>query len=154
MAKVQVSVRIDASPKAVWAVLEDIAGHTRWMVDADAIRFVGDQRQGVGTTFDCATRIGPLRLNDRMTITEWRPGHVMGVAHTGRVTGVGRFTLRRARRGRTTFAWEERLRFPWWLGGPVGAVAAKPVLRAVWRRNVRALKSLVEDGDAVDRAHP
>ena len=48
------------------------------------------------------------------------------------------------RGSRTRFTWTERLRFPWWMGGPVGALAAKPILRAVWRRNLATLKQLVE----------
>src|SRR5262245_32724369 len=103
------------------------------MADAEAIQFTSAQRSGVGTTFDCDTRIGPFRVTDRMAITEWTPGKAMGVRHTGLVTGDGRFTLRRARRARTTFTWEEQLRFPWWFGGRVGAFVARPVLAAVWR---------------------
>jgi hypothetical protein len=115
------------------------------MIDAEAIRFVSPQRSGVGTRFDCDTRFGPIALTDHMTITEWRPGRTMGVRHTGVVTGVGRFTITRRRFGRvTTFTWRERLRFPWWLGGPVGALAAKPIMAAVWRRNLRNLKARVE----------
>jgi hypothetical protein len=142
----QVSVQIEASPDDVWAAVEDIAGHTRWMLDARAIRFLTAQRQGVGTAFECDTVVRPLTLVDRMEITEWRPGRSMGVRHTGVVSGEGRFTMRRSglRRNRTRFTWTERLRFPWWLGGPVGAIAAKPVLTAVWRRSLRNLKELVE----------
>jgi uncharacterized protein YndB with AHSA1/START domain len=150
VAKLQVSVQIDAPPGDVWRAVEDVATHHEWMLDAAEIRFVGDQRRGVGTTFDCDTRLGPFRLTDRMEVTEWRPGRAMGVRHTGVVTGTGRFTLQRRRHHRTRFRWEERLRFPWWLGGPVGALVATPVLRAVWRRSLRNLKALVEDG----RAHP
>ena len=150
MSKLQVSVQIDASPDEVWRAVEDIATHREWMLDAAEIRFVGDRRRGVGTTFDCDTRLGPFRLTDRMEITEWRPGRAMGVRHTGVVTGTGRFTIKRRRRGTTRFRWEERLRFPWWLGGPVGALVAKPVMTAVWRRSLRNLQAIVEGG----RAHP
>ncbi len=68
----------------------------------------------------------------------------MGIEHRGLVTGRGRFTLRRRRGDRTQFTWTERLTFPWWMGGAVGAFAAKPVLRAIWRRNLRRLKTIVE----------
>ena len=56
----------------------------------------------------------------------------MGVRHVGVVTGSGRVTLRRSWGGRTRFTWEERLSFPWWLGGPVGAVVGAPVLRRIY----------------------
>jgi hypothetical protein len=141
--KVQVSVRIRASPAEVWEVLGDVASHVDWMEDAVAIRFTSRRRAGVGTAFDCDTRIGPFRLVDHMEITEWRPRRAMGVRHTAVVTGTGRFTLRR-RRGATLVTWEERLRFPWWFGGPLGATAARAVLRRVWRRNLRNLKAVVE----------
>jgi uncharacterized protein YndB with AHSA1/START domain len=146
MAKVQVSVLIDAPRSVVWEAVEDIGGHVRWMADAQEIRFTSARRTGAGTTFECDTKVGPFRLVDRMEVVEWSPGKAMGVTHTGLVTGTGRFTLRPARRGRRTrFAWQERLHFPWWLGGPVGALAAKPVLTAIWRRSLRNLKRLVED---------
>jgi hypothetical protein len=145
VAKVQARVQIAAPPDDVWVAIEDLAGHVDWMTDAVAIRFTSRRRSGVGTTFDCDTRIGPFRLTDRMEVTEWRPGRSMGVTHTGLVTGAGRFTLR-GRRGGTRFVWKERLRFPWTMGGPVGAFVAAPVLRRVWRRNLRTLKALVEGG--------
>jgi hypothetical protein len=116
------------------------------MADAVAIRFTSRRQHGAGTTFDCDTKIGPFRLTDRMEITEWRPRRVMGVRHVGLVTGTGRFTLRRRRGGRTRFRWDERLSFPWYLGGPVGAAVAAPVLRRIWRRNLANLKRLVEAG--------
>jgi len=72
----------------------------------------------------------------------------MGIEHRGVVAGRGRFTLRRRARGRTRFSWSEQLHFPWWMAGPVGAFAAQPVLRALWRRNLRRLKQLVETGEA------
>jgi uncharacterized protein YndB with AHSA1/START domain len=140
VAKIRVSTVLDAPPEKVWADVEDIATHREWMADAVAIRFLGDQRRGVGTRFECDTKVGPFRLTDVMEVTEWVPGRAMGVTHVGLVTGTGRFTLRRVRGGRTRFQWKERLRFPWWLGGPIGALAAKPVLTWVWRRSMRDLQ--------------
>jgi hypothetical protein len=142
--KIRVSTTIDVTPLVLWHRLERIENHVEWMTDAREITFVGAQRRGLGTEFDCLTAIGPLRTTDRMVVTEWEPRHAMGITHHGVVTGRGRFTLKRRRGGRTRFGWEERLRFPWWMGGPVGALAGKPVLRAVWRRNLARLKRLAE----------
>jgi hypothetical protein len=142
--KIRVGITIDAPPDQTWRVLEPIEHHVDWMADAESIRFVGPQTRGAGTTFDCVTKVGPFRLTDRMTVIEWEPGRMMGIQHKGLVTGRGRFTLRRRRGKRTQFTWAERLSFPWWMGGPVGGLAAKPVLRAIWRRNLRRLKTIVE----------
>ena len=172
MPRLTVSVSIDAPPEEVWADVSDLSSHVEWMHDARSITFVTDEESGVGATFDCETRIGPFRLNDRMEVTSWVPGRELGVRHVGLVTGTGVFTLhpeRRRRAGRdglegpdpdgklgkpgkrgkrslrrrrtvgTRFVWRERLRFPWWLGGPLGAFVARPVLRRVWRRNLRNL---------------
>ena len=146
MSAVHVGVEIDATPSQVWAVVEPVEDHVRWMHDAVAIRFVAGQRRGVGTRFECDTRIGPFRLVDTMEITEWIPGEVMGVRHDGVVSGVGRFVLTPIDLGRRTrFTWTEELRFPWFFAGRLGAAVAGPtVLRAVWTRNLRALQHLVE----------
>ncbi len=139
MAKIRVRTTLDAPPSEVWAYLADLETHVDWMRDAVQIRFLTRRTSGVGTRYECDTKVGPLRLTDVMEITEWKPGRVMGVRHTGVVTGTGRFTLRKARGGRTRLTWTERLKFPLRRGGPVTAFASKPVLRRVWRRNLRNL---------------
>jgi hypothetical protein len=114
------------------------------MEDAVEIRFTSDRHAGVGTTFDCDTKVGPFRLTDQMEVTEWRAGRAIGIRHTGLVTGTGRFTLARRRHGRTRFTWDERLTFPRKLGGWPGSVAGGLVLRQLWRRNLRNLKHRIE----------
>lgn len=142
--RIKVGITIDVPPRELWRRLERIEDHVDWMADARAITFVSSHRRGVGTEFDCVTRVGPLRTTDRMIVTEWEPGRAMGIVHRGLVTGKGRFTLRRRRHGRTRFVWQEQLTFPWQLGGFVGAFFARPILRAVWRRNLRLLKRQTE----------
>lgn len=140
MARLRVSTTLDATPDVVWADLADISTHVEWMRDAVGIRFTSESTSGTGTTFDCDTRIGPFRLTDRMEITSWEPGRAMGVSHRGLVGGDGVIRLRARRRGRTRLTWSERLVFPWWMGGPVGALAATPVLWMVWRGSMRNLR--------------
>jgi hypothetical protein len=143
MSRIRISTFVRAPKSEVWESLRDIGSHVGWMKDAEAIRFTSDRLEGVGTTFECETKVGPFRLNDLMEVTEWRSRRAMGIRHSGLVKGSGRFTLKR-RRGGTLFTWDERLRFPWWLGGRLTAFAAAPVLRHVWKGNLRRLKSLLE----------
>ncbi len=141
-----VATVIAASRPAVWAELERIEDHVRWMADATAIRFTGPRRRGEGTTFECDTKVGPVRMTDRMEITGWDPGSSMEVVHRGIVTGRGRFTLEDAPGRATTIRWQEELRFPPWWGGRLGALMARPVLAAVWRGNLRRLRTRIEAG--------
>ncbi|HEU4841074.1 MAG TPA: SRPBCC family protein [Ilumatobacteraceae bacterium] len=146
MTRIRITADYDATPDAVWRAVEHVDSHVDWMADAETIRFLTAQTAGVGTSFECVTRIGPVRLTDRMEITEWEPGRAMGVRHQGVVTGVGRFTIEPLDDGRRSrFAWEEELRFPWWLGGPLGSAVGGPVvLRRIWQGNLRRLRPLVE----------
>jgi hypothetical protein len=143
--RISVAIELDATPAEVWSVVEDVGGHVEWMADARAIRFTSDRHAGVGTTFDCDTQVGPLRLVDHMEITTWEPGRAMGVRHVGLVTGEGTFRLGPLDGGRRTrFSWTEDLRFPWYLGGSVAGVAAAPVFRLIWTRNLTALQRVVQ----------
>lgn len=150
MPSIRVQRVIARPPDEVWRHLADIADHVNWMADAVAIRFTGDRREGVGATFECETRVGPLRTIDRMEVTEWSPGEAMEVDHHGLVTGTGRFGLHPSggsTGGSTELTWDEDLRFPWWLGGPVAATLARPVLRRLWSGNLRRFAARVEAWD-------
>ena len=146
MGRIRVSIDINATTRQVWEIVEPVERHIDWMADAVAIRFQTEQRRGVGTSFFCDTKVGPIKLVDVMTITAWEPEKVMGVKHTGVVTGTGEFTLEPIGSTGTRFTWTESLDFPWWLGGPFGAfVGGQIVMKAIWRRNLRKLKQLVEN---------
>jgi carbon monoxide dehydrogenase subunit G len=144
--RIRVSIDINATTRQVWEIVEPVERHIDWMADAVAIRFQTEQTRGVGTSFFCDTKVGPIKLVDVMTITAWEPEKVMGVKHTGVVTGTGEFTLEPNGCTGTRFTWTESLDFPWWLGGPLGAfVGGQIVMKAIWRRNLRKLKQLVEN---------
>lgn len=144
MSRVKVSTVIDAPPARVWASVKDLASHIQWMDDALTIDFTSPQMSGVGAAYDCDTAIGPFHVTDRIEVTEWREGRRIGIRHRGVVKGSGRFTIRRARRGRTRFTWEEDLTFPWWLGGGLGSLIGSRVMKRVWRRNLANLRTHLE----------
>lgn len=146
MGRIQVSTEIDATTADVWRTVEPIERHVDWMTDAVAIRFISDQTRGVGTEFWCDTAIGPIKLADRMEVTEWAPERRMGVRHTGVITGTGIFELEELDLGRRTrFTWTEDLTFPWYLGGKLGErFGGRAVMSRIWRNNLATLRQLVE----------
>jgi Polyketide cyclase / dehydrase and lipid transport len=139
-------ITIDASPAAVWSDVKRIDSHVEWMRDAKSISFRSRRRAGVGTEFECVTGVGPLVTTDVLTVTEWRPRRAIGISHEGAVRGQGRITLRRKRGRRTRFCWHERVQFPLWMGGRLGELLAWPLLRAIWKGNLRRLKARIETG--------
>jgi hypothetical protein len=147
MGRIRVSVEIARPPADVWSVVEPIERHVDWMADAVEIRFTGATTRGVGTTFECDTKVGPITLTDVMTITEWEPPRSMGVRHSGVVSGTGIFVLEPIDRGRRTrFIWTEDLAFPWFLGGRLGGIAGgRAVMKRIWAGNLARLKTLLEN---------
>jgi hypothetical protein len=144
MATICVSTQIAATKKQVWEVVKDISDHVNWMKDAEQIDFLSEKRSGVGTIFDCVTKVGPFRLKDKMEITEWVDEESMGVRHEGLVTGSGRFSLTETSNDQTVFTWEETLYFPFWMGGPLRNPVGTRILAWIWQKNLKLLKHQVE----------
>ena len=129
---------IDAPVATVWADVAEMATHAEWMTDAESIAFAGDRRSGIGTVMIVPTRVGPFTTEDWIIVTHWEEERAMGVVHVGIVSGVGVFRLE-PEGERTRFVWEEDLALPWVLGGPLGEVVAKPIVRAIWKANLARL---------------
>lgn len=123
----------------VWEALADLGSHAAWMRDAESVVFVTDQTSGAGTVMHVETVIGPFRTLDVMEIMGWDEGHSIEVAHRGVVRGRGSLSAT-PRDTNTVVAWDESLVFPWWLGGPLTAWLARPILTRMWCGNLRRLE--------------
>ncbi len=143
MSAISLSLSLRQNPTEVWDELRHIERHVHWMNDALSITFLTEQRAGVGTTFSCLTKVGPLSTRDVMTVTRWEDGRCMGVAHRGMISGEGVFTLTDEGAG-TLMTWEENLHFPWWVGGAVSAAIMAPVLRWIWRKNLANFRAQLD----------
>lgn len=147
MARVRVSRVIEAPLREVWSVVSDIEGHTSWQVDVRAIRFTTKEQRAVGAAYLVDTKLGPIRMQIPMTVIEWHERRCVAVQYQGRLSGRGRITVRPRRKRRATkVTWSARVRLPWYLGGPVGALGSAQVLRLVWRKNLANLAREVESG--------
>ena len=144
MSKVVTSVIIKAPIDAVWAELSDLEQHVEWMADAVKLDFHSAQRHGVGTSFACYTKVGPLRTVDEMTVTGWEDLVSIEVEHRGVFEGRGEFRLESQGDDRTTVIWTEALTFPLWMAGPLGAWVARPILKGIWSKNLTRLQQRVE----------
>lgn len=140
---IEVSVLVGAGIEMVWADLANLSSHADWMRDAEAIEFLTDQTEGVGTRIRVPTRIGPLTTTDEMEFTAWEPPHRMAISHEGKFTGSGEIVLQETLQG-TVVTWRERVKFPPMFAGPVGEVAAAPILRWIWKTNLKAFASRFE----------
>ena len=138
--QVSVSVFIDAPPEQVWDDVADLESHGEWMQDAEDVVIVSEHRTGVGTVMRVPTRVGPLTTEDWIIVTDWVEGRAIGVVHVGLVTGAGTISLAPEGEG-TRVQWDEELDLPITLGGPIGEVVARPILRALWAGNLRRLAS-------------
>jgi hypothetical protein len=78
-----------------------------------------------------------------MTITQWEEARIMGVEHVGLVKGTGTFQIAPSLEG-STITWKESLTFPWWMLGSFGSLFAPPILRLIWKKNLKNLKDILE----------
>jgi uncharacterized membrane protein len=68
---ISVSTIIDKPLNDVWSEVSILKNHTNWMKDAVNIEFLDEKTQGLGTKMKVLTKVGPIKLFDYMTVTEW-----------------------------------------------------------------------------------
>ena len=139
---IKVSTTINAPIKTVWNEVSRLENHTNWMNDAEKIDFLSENNSGMGTEMKVLTKIGPIKLYDYMTVTNWVVEKSIAVDHIGIVTGKGEFKLEEIDENNTKFNWEETLKFPIYLGGIIGEFFGAPILKLIWRKNLKNLKEL------------
>tara|TARA_B100000427_G_scaffold310648_1_gene300620 strand:+ start:405 stop:839 length:435 start_codon:yes stop_codon:yes gene_type:complete len=140
---IKVSTTINAPIKTVWDEVSRLEGHTNWMNDAEKIDFLSENNSGVGTKMKVLTKVGPIKLYDYMTVTEWVNEKIIAVDHIGIVSGKGKFKLQKIDENTTKFNWEEKLKFPLYLGGIIGEFFGAPILKLIWKKNLNNLKEIL-----------
>ena len=147
--RLDVSAQVGAPVTAVWDVLVDWAGQSRW-VPLTTVRVTTDRQAGLGVRAEALSgrwlgRI-PLGLLDRFIVTGWSPAvsdtAELEILHLGPYfTGEGVFRLT-GYDGKTTVACTEVFSVP---GGPLVewlARLALPALHAGFARSLRALAAI------------
>jgi carbon monoxide dehydrogenase subunit G len=141
---VEVLDTMPGPPEVVWELLTDWEHQGDWMLEASRFEVIGEQREGVGVEAKATVRIGGLRTRDRIRVSMWEPPRILVIDHVGWVKGAGEIQLVPIREG-TRMRWRETLFAPRLLGpvGRVGLRAFAPMMRRIFQRDLRVLRSLV-----------
>ena len=142
--RIKVSTIIDRPLSEVWDEVKVMENHVNWMQDAAKIDFLSENKFGMDTKMKVLTKVGPLSLNDIITVTSWDEMKSIGVVHEGIVTGEGAFYLSKKNEDTTKFDWIEVLKAPFYLGGPFAEFFGGIVLKAIWKKNLNNLKKIIE----------
>ena len=100
---INVSITINKSIDEVWNEVSILKNHTNWMKDAVSIEFLNDKTQGLGAKMKVLTKVGPIKLFDYMTVTEWIDKKSIGVEHIGIILVKVSFTLNEISKEETEF---------------------------------------------------
>ena len=75
VARIRTEILIDAPADRVWALVTDWPAQSRWipLTTVTLDRPGSAEVTGLGARFTGRTRLGPVRFDDPMEVTEWRP---------------------------------------------------------------------------------
>jgi Polyketide cyclase / dehydrase and lipid transport len=149
--RLEASAEIDAPADAVWDVLVDWTGQSRW-IPLTTVRVSSDRNAGLGVRAEALSGVWlgpiPLGLLDRFIVTGWSPPTAdtaeVEILHLGPYfTGEGAFCLT-GHGGKTTVSCIEVFTTPG--GRPVEWLVrlALPALRAGLVSSLRALGAIAE----------
>jgi hypothetical protein len=125
-----------------WELLLRWEDQPRWMRDADRVRVIGPQHEGVGTTIAVRTRVLNVPLfTERLEVTIWEPPRRLVMAHRSFVRGVGTWRLQPVEGG-TWFSWVEDLRLPVPVLGELSLRVYRPFMRRLMRQALASLREL------------
>ena len=139
MTRINVTLDLPHPIDHVWEQLTDWESHSKWIPGTRVT--VTKRTDGVGTEFIGATRLGPIILDDPMTVSELTPpvdGHAScTVVKTGLVLGgTAGFTLHSTGASSTRLDWVEEVFLKpqavfWWTTPfvlPIGTLAFRSAL--------------------------
>lgn len=138
-------------PEIVWELITDWEHQDDWMLEASDFAVVSSHREGVGVEAEATISIGGIKTRDRVRITQWEPGRLLGIAHLGWVSGHADMKLLPSN-GSTRLVWREHFTPPLGVVGALGMTLFKPIMCRIFMRDVRVLVGLVRARTTARRA--
>jgi carbon monoxide dehydrogenase subunit G len=138
---VQREIVLPVTLEEAWTALLDWERQADWMLDADSVTVVSEQREGVGVRLAVRTRLfGVPAFTEPMEVVEWDPPRRVAIRHGSVVAGTGVWTLEPIEGG-TRFTWRECVSLAVPFVGDLAAVLYRPVMRALMDRSMRGLRA-------------
>jgi hypothetical protein len=138
--RVSVDGVLPAGIDAAWAHLVRWERQAVWMADADEVRVLGRQREGVGVRIAVRTRVlGVPAFTEVLEVVRWEPPRMLLIAHLRFVHGVGEWRLDPIDDERTRFVWTEDVRLPVPVLGDLALRGYAVVMRRLMRRAIGGL---------------
>ena len=129
-------------PDIVWELITDWEHQGDWMLEASDFVVTSEQHEGIGVEAEATITIGGITTRDKVRVVGWEPPRRLAIEHLGWVSGRGEIYLTPLGRDRTHLFWREELEPPVGLLGAVGITAFKPVMRRIFKRDLRVLSGL------------
>jgi uncharacterized membrane protein len=139
---IETSEVAEAPPSVVWALITDWERQDDWMLESSHVTVISEQREGVGVEAEATIRIGGIKTRDRVRVSGWEPNKRLAIDHRGWVTGHGEILLTPLSGDRTHIFWREELEPPLGLAGAVGMTGFRPMMKRIFRRDLRVLAAL------------
>jgi len=142
--RVEAEVTLPVSPARAWSALVAWERQAEWMRDADRVRVLTPNREGLGVRVTVETRLFGVRaFTETLEVIAWEPDARLAVRHVGPVRGVGEWRLRPEGSG-TRLAWTEDVALAIPIGGELAARLYAPILRRVMGRGLDGLRRSLE----------
>lgn len=135
-------------PEVVWRLITDWEHQGDWMLEARDFVITSAHREGVGVQGEATVSIGGITTRDTVRVTGWKPGRRLAIEHIGWVSGEAEMLLAPLPDGSTHLYWREQLRPPWGFLGLIGLTIFKPLMRRIFRQDLRVLAGLVRASSA------
>ena len=139
---IEMTATLPGPPDIVWELITDWEHQDDWMLEASDFLVTSDHREGVGVEALATIRIGGIRTRDRVRVSVWEPPERLVIEHVGWVRGRGDIRLTAADLD-TRLVWLETLRAPLGIVGHLGLRLFAPLMRRIFRRDLRVLRGLV-----------
>ena len=140
---VENAMTMPGPPSVVWELITDWENQGDWMLEASDFVVISAEREGIGVEAEATISIGGIKTRDKVRVIGWEPNRRLAIQHFGWVAGTGEIYLTPLGIDRTHLFWREELEPPVGMAGALGMTAFKPLMKRIFKRDLRILAGLV-----------